>query len=533
MPDLLFTNANVVTLDPALARARSIRVRGDRIIEVSAQANQQPGSDARARRIDCAGRTIVPGFIDAHGHVFAHGERLLTLDLGPGAVDSIEQIGQRLRARADSLPRHEWIRARGYDEFHLLEKRHPTRHDLDAAAPAHPVRLTHRSGHAHVLNSVALALAGITHESEDPRDGVIDRDLETGEPTGLLYGMHELVARVVPRLSGAQADRAIELASESLVAFGVTTVHDTSARNDLRRLESFREWALRGRLRTRVRMAIGWAAFQRLARAELAELAADAAGTGETDRVSAAGVKVIVHEATGRLSPPQSELDAIVEAIHRSGWQAILHAVEPATIAAACAAIERAVARAPRADHRHRIEHGSVCPPELARRIAAAGITVVTHPGFVYFNGERYLRTMPAEETRHLYPLRTLSESGVALAGSADFPVSPPDPLAGIRAAVTRRAANGERVGAQQAIDAVTALRLYTTGAARALRVEHDRGSIRSGALADFVILDADPTGVKAGHDSIGVSATWIGGEMVFERRASERRAVGMPPRSV
>lgn len=517
MPDLLFTNANVVTLDPTLQNARSIRVRGDRIVAVSAQPDPGRGGDARVRRIDCAGRALVPGFIDAHGHVFAHGERLLTLDVGPGAVGSIAQMAQRIRAQAQAQPEHEWIRARGYDEFHLLENRHPTRHDLDAAAPSHPVRLTHRSGHAHVLNSVALARAGITRDSEDPPDGVIDRNLETGEPTGLLYGMHEHIARVVPRLSDTQADRAVELASDSLASFGVTTVHDTSARNDLRRLESFRQWSLRGRLRTRVRMAVGWTAFERLTRAELAELAADSAGSA--DRVSAAGVKAIVHEATGSLAPPQSELDDIVEAIHRSGWQAILHAVEPATIGASCAAIERALARAPRKDHRHRIEHGSVCPPPLARRIAASGITVVTHPGFVYFHGERYLRTMPDEELRDLYPLKTLAQSGVALAGSADFPVSPPDALAGMRAAVTRRAANGELVGMEQAIDALAALRLFTTGAAHALRVESDRGALRPGALADFVILDGDPTVAEAGDPGpIGVVATWVGGELVFER---------------
>lgn len=508
-PDLLFTNANVITLDDSMPRARSLRVRGSRIVSVSTQPDPGAAVDAGVRRIDCAGKTIVPGFIDAHGHVFAHGERLLTLDVGPRAVSSIADIRQLIGARAASMSSNEWIRARGYDEFHLLEKRHPDRRDLDAAAPRNPVRLTHRSGHAHVLNSAALALAGITRETEDPPGGLIERDLATGEPTGLLYGMHEIIARVVLRLDGEQADRAIALASDSLVSSGITSVHDTSARNDLARLDAFRDWSRRGLLRHRVRMAIGWDAFARLDAAELAQLAV----ADPDERVAASGVKIIVHETTGRLSPSQPELDARVDRIHRSGWQAIVHAIEPSTIEAACTAIERALARAPRDDHRHRIEHCSVCTPQLARRIAAAGIVVVTHPAFLRFHGERYLRTLSGDELRHLYPLATLLRHGVAVAGSADFPVAPPEPLVGIRAAVTRRAGNGETVLADQAIDPMAALRLFTIEAARAMRIEDTRGSIRPGALADLAVLDGDPTGVELDNAApVAVHSTWIDG---------------------
>lgn len=515
--ELLFANANVITLDPALPYARSLRVRGSRIVSVSTQPDSGGTTDGSVRRIDCAGRTIVPGFIDAHGHVFAYGKRLATLDVGPPAVSSITDLQQRIRAQAASLPSGEWICARGYDEFHLREKRHPDRRDLDAASPVNPVRLTHRSGHAHVLNSNALALAGIARETEDPPDGIIDRDLDTGEPTGLLYGMHELVAHAVPRLAGVQADRAVALASNALVSRGITSVHDTSARNDLARLEAFRDWSQRGLLRNRVRMAIGWDAFAKLDAVELARLAV----VDPDERVAAAGVKIIVHETTGSLSPGQKELDERIERIHRSGWQAIVHAIEPATIDAACTAIERAIARAPRADHRHRIEHCSVCPPHLARRIAAAGIGVVTHPAFVHFHGERYLHTLPADELQHLYPIATLRHCGVAVAGSSDFPVAPPDPLVGIRTAVSRRAANGETVLADESIDTIAALRLFTSEAARALRVEDTRGVLRAGAFADFVVLDGDPTRIDREVSPLAaVHATWIGGRK--QERSSE-----------
>ncbi|MCL4181908.1 MAG: amidohydrolase [Burkholderiaceae bacterium] len=508
--DLVLANANVVTLDPQRPSARSIRIRNGRIAEVSVAADPWKSFDT-AMRIDCTGKTVVPGFIDAHCHVFAYGERLLTLDLGPGAVGSIADIQRRIAGKVGSLMPAAWVRGRGYDEFHLAEKRHPTRWDLDAVAPVNPVRLTHRSGHAHVLNSAALALAGITHETGDPVDGMIDRDLASGEPTGLLYGMHDELARIVPALSGEQADHAIGLASESLVSVGITSVHDTSARNDVRRLAAFRRWRKRGLLRSRVQMAIGWSAFE--------ALADNATGLADDDGLATAcGVKILVHETTGRLSPSQGELDAMVERIHRNGFQAILHAVEPAAIEAACIAIERALEASPHPDSRHRIEHCSVCPPDLARRIGAAGITVVTHPAFLYFHGERYLRTMPSGELRHLYPLATLKRYGVALAGSADFPVAPPDPLAGIRAAVSRRAKNGERLLPEEAIRPEAALALFTTNAARALRVESHRGSISPGKVADLVVLSDDPTRHVEAAEATVVEKTFIDGRMVFER---------------
>lgn len=506
--EFVLTDAVVVTADAAMPRARSLHVRDGRIVSVSASATPASSESRDLPRVACDGRIVVPGFVDAHAHVFAWGERLLTLDLG--ASSSIAEIQRALREHVLAHPQPAWIRARGYDEFRLREKRHPDRRDLDAAAPLHPVRLTHRSGHAHVLNSVALALAGITSDRPDPPGGIIERELALGEPTGVLFGMHESIARVVPALSSQEADRAIAHASASLVSKGITTLHDTSPRNDLRRFDAYRAWRRRGLLLPRLRMAIGWAAFDALDVGQEQEIAAD-------ECMGLAGVKVIVHETTGSLDPPQSRLDAIIERIHRSGWQAIVHAIEPAAIAAACAAIERALARAPR-DHRHRIEHCSVCPPALARRIAAAGITVVTHPSFVHFNGARYLATVREEERDDLYPLATLLAAGVAVAAASDLPVVPPDPLVGIHAAVMRCTADGRLLGSAQAITPAAALALHTIDAARAMRLEGDRGALRPGALADFVVLDGDPLRMPArAEDRATVHSTWIGGQRVYE----------------
>ena len=157
-------------------------------------------------------------------------------------------------------------------------------------------------------------------------------------------------------------------------------------------------------------------------------------------------MKIVIDEITGQLNPSQSVLNEMVERLHRSGFHAILHAIEEGAITIACTAIEHALVASPRTDHRHRIEHCSVCPPALAKRLASAGIMVVTQPAFIYYNGERYLRPVANEDLGHLYPLFTLMRQGVRVAGSSDFPVVPPNPLIGIYGAVSGDPKGGEHI---------------------------------------------------------------------------------------
>ena len=513
MSDLILMNANVITMNPALPRARLVRVSNGTIASLS--MDKTPGESKRptAEMIDCGGKTVVPGFIDAHCHLVSYGDSFMTLDFGPRNVSSISDMQNMIREAARGLPPGTWIKGRGYNEFYLAEKRHPTRWDLDAVSPAHPVRITHRSGHAHLLNGLALQIVGISVETEDPPGGMIDRDISTGEPTGLLYGMGETIVQFVPPTDSDRADHGIRLAGEALSAFGITSVHDTSSRNDAGRLDLFRNWRKQGLLPQRIIMALGREAFQR-------HEGGGPGGFEGDDHVSVQGVKIIIDEITGRLNPDQSELNEVVSRIHQSGFQAILHAIEENAIASACAAIEHALEVYPRPDHGHRIEHCSVCPPDLARRIASAGITVVTQPGFVYYNGERYLRTVPEEDLRCLYPVATLMRHGVIVAGSSDFPVVSPNPLIGIYGAVSRRSERGESVLPGEKITPIQALSLFTINAAKAARMETTRGSILPGKLADLAILSGDPTALpEEAIKDVTVDMTIIGGQVVWERK--------------
>jgi predicted amidohydrolase YtcJ len=513
--DLVIINANVITFDPARPRTDAVVIHGSNVVAVGFQACLSGLRKQETRVIDCKGKTLLPGFIDTHFHLLGFAESFVTVNMEPlSGVHSISHIQARIREVGKNQPAGSWIRGRGYHEFFLTEKRHPTRWDLDEATSRHPVKLTHRSGGAHVLNSRALALVGISKETGDPPEGLIDRDLETGEPTGVLYGMGDLLAKRIPPLDPDQMEPALKRANQELCSMGITTIHDVSARNDRERWDMFEKLKKRGLIKPRVKMAFGWEGFND-------HLQHPFSSSMDEQQLATGGVKIIVHEVTGRLSPGQEELNERVLRIHKAGFQAVLHAVEESTIEAACKAIEHALKRVPKSDHRHRIEHGSVCPPSLAKRIASLGITVVTQPPFIYYNGSRYLETVPGPQLKHLYPFGTLVREGVHVAGSSDSPIVPPNPMLGVYAAVSRKTDRDGEVLPEEKITPEKALRMYTTEAARAGFDETVKGSIALGKLADLVVLSADPTAVPADEiKEIQVEMTLSNGEIVWERGA-------------
>ncbi|MFQ6030776.1 MAG: amidohydrolase family protein, partial [Dehalococcoidia bacterium] len=184
--DLLLVNARVLTLEPQLPVAGAVAISGDTLRAVGNSSDTKIWRGPHTRVIDCQGYTLLPGLIDAHCHLLALASSFTGVDCGPSVVTSLAELQQEIRRRAEQTTPGEWIRGHGYDHLALAEGRHPTRRDLDQAAPNHPVRLDHRSGHASVLNSLALERAGIDRETADPVEGVIQREEATGEPTGLL-----------------------------------------------------------------------------------------------------------------------------------------------------------------------------------------------------------------------------------------------------------------------------------------------------------------------------------------------------------
>lgn len=512
--NIILMNAHVITLDTFQPYAKLVSIGNGKILGVGNEnESARLKGDRSNKAIDCHGKTIVPGFIDAHTHLSAFAESLVTINVGPhNGIRSISDIQGKARQLSQNRPPGEWIRCGGYDEFRLREKRHPNRWDLDVGSSIHPIKVTHRSGHAHVLNSLALKMVGISKETPDPEGGLIDRDISTGEPTGLLYGMSEFLSKSIPPLDTHRLDQGIAMASRELLSCGITSIQDASFRNGAACWERLQRWKDQGYLKPRVSMMLGIKAFEEYRKE-------DYSSKIEKEQLRIAGVKIIVDETTGRLNPSQDELNELVDTIQHSGFQAVIHAIEEPAIEAAYRAIEYALQRSPQSDHRHRIEHCSVCPSFLASRLASLGITVVTQPPFIYYNGDRYLKTVPKSQLKSLYPFSTLLNNGIHIAGSSDCPIVPPNPLIGIYSAVSRRSETGKAVLAQEGITPLDAVRMYTDYASRASFEENIKGSITPGKLADLVVLSDDPTACPTEEiKNIQVEMTVLNGEVVWDK---------------
>ncbi len=510
--DLILKNANVVTVDPGQSSAELVAIKGDKILLVGTNERLESVSGAKTKVIDCHGKTVVPGFNDAHCHTFSFVRKLLSIDLSPLSVSSIDEIKAVISRKAQNTPAGQWLTGTDYNDFYLAEKRHPTRWDIDEVAPHHLVVLSHRSLHACVLNSLALSLAGITGETPEPPGGLIDRDINTGEPTGILFDMLGYIReKVMPPLSEAELTNGIVLANQHYLSHGLTSLQDATFINDFSRWQTFRHSQDTGQLKSRVYMMCGMETVSQFQEAGLV------LGSGD-NQLRLGAVKMLLSEARGRLYPPQSELDQQVFNAHRAGFQLAIHAVQQSTVKAAILALEHAHSQLPQAGRRHRIEHCSECSPHLLRRLKKLQAVVVTQPPFLYYSGERYLATVPADRLQYLYRIKSLLNSGLVVAGSSDSPVVPDNPLVGIYAAIVRQAQSGQQLLPEECISASQALAMYTINAAYASFEEGIKGSITQGKLADMVLLSDDPTKVPPEQiKDIKVEMTIIGGKVVWE----------------
>ena len=511
-PDTVFANARAITLDSDYPFAEAVAVKGDRISWVGLDEDLDSVVGPGTRIVDCEGKTMVPGFIDAHSHFLAYASSLVAVDCGPSAVSSISDIKQALRQRSQITSVGEWVRGVGYDEFFLEGGRHPDRHDLDEAAQDHPIRLNHRSGHGCVLNSAALGRVGISATTPEPPGSVIDRDWVTGEPTGRLLEMDGYLDDRVPPISHEKIELGIRLASQRLSSVGLTSIQDATSSNSVERWGLFRLLKGEKTLTQRVTMMVGAAHLEEF-------LAEEVPPRSGGDSLSVGAVKVMLTATSGVLHPSAAKLRALVLRAREAGFQLAVHAVEAEAVEAALEALtDVGIQQPPRSARRDRIEHCSECPPHVLNKLSGSGVLIVTQPPFIFYVGRRYLSEVPADRQPWLYRVKSFLSAGLHLAGSSDAPVVDPNPLVGIYAAVTRRTKSGEVVGLAEGIGVEEALRIYTVSGAFAAFQERDRGSIEVGKLADLVLLDGDLTRVDVELiPNIGVSLTVIGGRVVWE----------------
>ena len=510
--DIILKNARVITMDERRPAAEAVAVTGNTVSVVGDASLVESAKGVGTRVIDCRGGTLVPGFNDAHLHLFSLVRQLLSLDLSPPKIKSIADIKEAIHRQAAGTPPGTWLSGTGFNDFYLEEKRYPTRWDLDEAAPDHPVVISHRSLHACVLNSRALELAGIGMETPEPPGARIERDIATGEPNGILFEMLGYIHnRVMGPFTAEELEQGVNLADGLFLYNGITSLQEATVVNDTGRWEAICSLVLNCQLHSRVSMMAGSSHWREFREHNLRT------GSGD-DLMRLGAVKFVPGVRDSGVYPPQDELNEMALECHDAGWQLAFHAVDESTVNAALTALEYIGGHSSVAGRRHRIEHCGECPDAMLERIRQLGAVIVTQPPFIYYSGERYLSTVSPSQLTYLYRMKSPLEHGIVVAASSDTPVVPLNPLMGIYAAVTRTAETGQELLPEEAVTPEQALSMYTINAAYASFEEDIKGSITPGKLADLVLLSENPLIVPPEKiKDIKVIMTIIGGEVVRE----------------
>ncbi len=531
------TNANGYTLDDVgrLQKFSALVIGDDGRVERVLPADAAlPDGDV----VDLSGRTVLPGLIDAHGHVMGLGQGLLSLDLsGTRTLDeALAAIADYAAANPD-LP---WILGRGWNQVTYGMDGFPTAAMLDGVVSDRPVFLERVDGHAGWVNGAALRAAGLSAASVDPDGGRIER-LENGSPAGVLVdAAQDAVRRVIPAPTESQRVAALEAALGKMAAIGLTGAADMGT--------SPADWAVMQRFGEQGKLTARIAAYAGGMEALKAIAGADGAPTGwrYDDRLALVGVKLYGDGALGSrgaalLEPYSDDPDnkglLFVEGATlrnqfytaaRGGFQIAFHAIGDAANREALDAFADVLRYEP--GGRHRIEHAQIVALEDLPRFAEIGVIASMQPTHATSDKAMAEDRVGPERIRGGYAWKTLIESGARFAGGSDFPVEPPEPLYGLHAAVTRQDREGNPDGGwypNEALTLETALAAFTTGAAYAEGLETKVGTLTPGKWADFIVLDADPFAVDPGAIwSIGVDQTWLAGSQVYERGLEADKAV-------
>ena len=505
-----------------------------RIISVGSAA-QVAAKAPNARHVDMNGQTVLPGLIDAHGHVFGLGELLSQLDLSTttSLADALKVTAVYARANP-ATSENAWLRGRGWNQEVWKLGRFPTAAELDGVVANRPVWFERVDGHAGWANSAALKLAGITNATPDPVGGKIIRDAQ-GNATGILVdSARELVERVLPRQTEAGARVALDRALAEIARVGLTTVHDAGI--PIASDALYRDYADNGKLTARVYAMIGGTEhdfdvlaakgpLKTYANDMYALRAVKLYSDGALGSRGAALIAPYSDEPTshGLLFKTDAQMRAMMEKAMRKGYQVNVHAIGDAGNRQILDGYQELVSKTATSGLRHRIEHAQVVALTDIPRFRQIGVIPSMQPTHATSDMNMAEQRVGPERIKGAYAWRSFLKQGSRIACGSDFPVESPNPFYGLHAAVTRQsAANLPAAGwhKEQAMTLNEAFRCFTLDAAFAGHQENQVGSLEAGKWADFIVIDRDMfTIAPADIRKIGVLQTWVAGKQVFQKK--------------
>ena len=543
--DLVIVNANIYSLDPAVPRAQALAAKDGRILALGSNqsvlavaAREIPASPA----IDLGGKTVLPGFIDAHTHFLAGGFSMQSVNLRgcSGPAEFIDRIAERVRLAKPG----QWVTGGGWDQETWPGSPLPCKEWIDSFSDSTPVFMNRNDLHIGLANSAALRAANIDANTPDPCGGEIFRD-SAGNPTGILKDAAiRLLETAMPKPSEAEQASALRLALAQAASQGVTSVHDVTDWGNT----SWSEWALFQRFRQRNELTCR--IFARLPLIDWDrcrdELPAFLTGPHADPWLRFGGLKGFtdgslgghtafffdpytdVPDTCGLLLPdmfPAGSMERRIREADLAGIPVSIHAIGDRANSILLDIFESvAKTNGPR-DRRFRIEHAQHLKQSDIDRMGRMGVIASVQPAHLIDDGGWADRSIGSVRSQLTYAFRSLAEAGVLLAGGSDWPVAPMSPLLGIHAAVNRRTADGQFPNGwipKQKLSVTQAIEAFTTGAAYAEFAEADKGTLTPGKFADLVVLSADPYQIDATDiKDIQVLMTFVDGNLVYKEKTN------------
>jgi predicted amidohydrolase YtcJ len=533
----VFINGDVLTMDAQNSIAEAVSVRADTIEAVGTTDEIMQLLQDDTEVVDLRGRTLMPGFVDAHGHFPGSGMSVVSADLTSppvGDKKTMADVLAALKKEAERREPGEYVTGFGYDDTLLAEGRHPTREELDGVSTEHPVVATHVSGHMLVANTKALTLAGITSETPDPVGGVIGRT--DGELNGLLEETARLEIMLNTQDLGLlEVYGMIKHAVREYSQIGVTTAQSGGTTPVMakglnlmsklgivpQRLELFAFDSEFGDTLTNGEFDPADYNSERT-RLAVVKLVADGSIQGYTGYL-AHPYHVPYHgdaDYRGYPSIPREDLFKRVAELHKAGYQLAIHGNGDESIEDIIDAFEAAQQSHPVEDPRMILIHSQMARKDQVARMKALGITPSFFSAHTYYWGDRHRDIfMGPERAASMSPAKWAQEYDLRFSSHLDTPVVPMEPLQAVWSQVHRISSGGDVIGEEQRIDVMSALRAVTIDAAWQIFQENNRGSLEPGKLADMIVLSGSPLDDPMAMRELKVERTLIGGATIYRRQ--------------